>query len=283
MGVAKKMYIDNKNSNRNSIIDIAKLICMTGVIIYHTYWPTNRFIFLDIFCMPTFLIISGYVFNLEKYYKYNFFDFFINRAKHYVLPLVIFSMPRILYNILTKNYYNNNIFITLRMPNVALWFLLTLFTSHIFIYIIYYFYRKVINKMNNDKIEIVSFISILVILLLIQYFIVKINKKFLPFKVETICIALALEIFGIFLKRMNILHKLYQFFSNWLLLSIIFILSYTIFRLNYCILCEYGTKNNNVLIYFFNCILSFIFIINLSNIFCKINPIGGGSSIEKTS
>ncbi len=128
-------------------IDIAKGIAIILVIIGHTskFAPTNLVWWLYTFHMPLFFILSGMVFNVEKYK--NFKDFFIAKVKSLLIPYfslcligwfltMIMDNPTGFLKVKTLNKFIG-IFLARRRNEYyfSMWFITTLFVSENFLYI----------------------------------------------------------------------------------------------------------------------------------------------------
>lgn len=169
----KEAYIpeaaDNKTpNNRIEWIDAAKGIAIILVVINHTHNP-NPFLakIISSFHLPLFFMISGYLFNFEKY-KDNFVALVKNRFSRLLIPyfiwsciycaiIILFSRPSFLkvVNILFMSilygagtnpgaHLPHNI-----VPIGSLWFLPCLFCSEI---IFWFLLVSTINLKNSYKI-----------------------------------------------------------------------------------------------------------------------------------
>ena len=135
---------------RENWIDIAKGIGILFVMFGHTIIGKSVTSYTYIFNLPTFIFLSGYLFNLKKYP--NFKEFFNKRAKAILIPYAGLSIISIIFY---KFYFNMPLNDTTTITNMAimfakatrnqifynipLWFLPTLF----FIEMSFYWLRKI--------------------------------------------------------------------------------------------------------------------------------------------
>lgn len=76
---------------RNISLDIAKGIGIILVVLGHTKAPEELINFIFCFHMPLFFLISGYLFNFEKW-KYRFSCFFQSRMERLIIPYFLTSL-----------------------------------------------------------------------------------------------------------------------------------------------------------------------------------------------
>lgn len=142
--------------NRKIWIDYAKCFSIFLVVLFHTNPNLDGFIFdfLKLLRMPAFFLISGFLFNIEKWN--NFYKFIYHRIKRLIVPYFWFSF--IFYvlwlivgrNIAGENEMSINIFtpiteFLLGTPKIILapyWFITCLFC----IQTIFYLLRKTIKS-----------------------------------------------------------------------------------------------------------------------------------------
>lgn len=135
-------------------VDILKGIAIISVVIGHRAGgnglliPTALKVWIYSYHMPLFFFLSGVVFSIDKFT--NFKEFLVKKIKTLLLPMVIFSMVRIIFCYV---YYflilGNESYNTIKMLRLTagiiiqrtsgnyrgcLWFLNCLFLSHIILY-----------------------------------------------------------------------------------------------------------------------------------------------------
>jgi len=158
-------------------IDIAKGIGIVFVMLGHTFIGKTITGYTYVFNLPTFIFVSGYLFNFKKYT--NFKHFFTTRAKSILIPYIGLSIISIVFY---KFYFNMPLYDYKTIGNMAivfltgirnqifynipLWFLPTLF----FIEIAFYLIRKINNK----------YLEIALIILLSSFFVLKWNTLYNP-------------------------------------------------------------------------------------------------------
>ncbi len=162
---------------RKHWIDIAKGIGIVFVMLGHTLIGKTITSYTYIFNLPTFIFMSGYLFNFKKYV--NFQQFFKTRAKSILIPYIGLSIISIIFY---KFYFNMPLYDYTTIGNMAivfltgirnqifynipLWFLPTLFA----IEVIFYLIRKINNK----------YIEIILIIALSSFFVLKWNTLYNP-------------------------------------------------------------------------------------------------------
>ncbi len=150
-----------KFNARSSYIDIAKGIGIILVVLGHTYGiPAMLYDTIYSFHMPLFFIISGYVYNQDKYNNFKFSQIASDRAKRYLVPFYVFAGINLVLT-LAFNLVFRHIPITLsaiktyilgtlycyanieHMPNCSpIWFFMTLFIGGIIFWAIMKFSHK---------------------------------------------------------------------------------------------------------------------------------------------
>jgi len=112
---------------RNPYFDNAKAILIFLVILGHTLspifratpWITAVYLFIYLFHMPAFILVSGY-FTKRMQNRYDFFKL----VKKLLVPYIIFQ---IIYTIYYQGIYGNDLDFSFFDPRWALWFLISLF------------------------------------------------------------------------------------------------------------------------------------------------------------
>jgi len=136
----------NLKSSRASFLDIAKGIGIILVVLGHTFsLPHLLYHTIYSFHMPLFFIISGYVYNENKYNGFKLSKMLAQRAKRYLIPYYIFAGINLVlalgFNLVFRHTpitfaaIKTYVFGTLYcyadiryMPNCSpIWFLMTLF------------------------------------------------------------------------------------------------------------------------------------------------------------
>lgn len=120
-----------KNYNRINAFDIAKGIGI--ILVYIGHVPPHSFVrhVIYTFHMPLFFILSGLLFDENKY---RFKDFMIKRLKGLLVPSFFFSCFAYLCSLFSKDLVIPGVLVDL--PS-ALWFLPVLFFAEIVVYTIY--------------------------------------------------------------------------------------------------------------------------------------------------
>ena len=148
-------------SNNLKYIDSCKAIGITLVVLGHTYGiPQIANDILNSFHMPLFFIISGFLYNEEKYNRYCFKQVFAKKFKNYLIPYFSFAfinlILQILWNIVIKKqivdihfiFYNIKGILLCQadinhMPNCSpIWFLISIFTASIIFWLIMKYAKK---------------------------------------------------------------------------------------------------------------------------------------------
>lgn len=145
-----------KSKERTDYIDIAKGIGIIFVIIGHSKIDENLYNFIYAFHMPLFFIISGYLYDSEKWKNLGFMTLINKRFKAYIIPYFVLCFINLFINIpyeFIKNIRGKELLVsTLRhiwyifystssaktSPNCSpLWFLTCIFLANIYIYFIF--------------------------------------------------------------------------------------------------------------------------------------------------
>lgn len=136
-------------------IDAVRGCVIMLMIIGHSGPPASVLKYIFGFHMAFFFILSGYLFNVEKWQKLGFKEFLVNKFKAYMVPYFIWAFVNLIIN-MPKDYIQcgGNGFFTLtlsrvgwivysigdagKVPNcVPLWFLPAMFMSNIYLYLIF--------------------------------------------------------------------------------------------------------------------------------------------------
>ncbi len=145
-------------SQRIQWIDASKGIGIFLVIIGHTMIAGNLRWQIFAFHMPLFFFLSGYLFSIKKYQRFN--EFLIAKCKSLLVPYISFAIFAIILNkILLHQEINIREFlvalIASRRNNIffdePLWFLTSLFTMEV----IYYFLTKYIKNQSYNMIIVI--------------------------------------------------------------------------------------------------------------------------------
>ncbi len=76
-------------SRRIAWVDYAKGLAIIGVFVLHSNAPENVIHTIDMFCMPLFFLLSGFVFSIRKYPSFQ--PFLRNKLRTLILPGVFFT------------------------------------------------------------------------------------------------------------------------------------------------------------------------------------------------
>lgn len=236
--------------NRIKYIDVAKGIALFFVVLGHLVkFDSPVFNWIFSFHMPLFFVLSGMSCNLEKYN--NFFEYFKRKVKTIIVPYFIFSLvgfiiclfvPSWRINLFTFDTLKQLLYYT--QPELLhvgqVWFLIALFFSSIFFYII----ERIIFKKTNKFVKPIFYIVTLVI----GYVIYKqINIPYfgrLPWKIDVAITGTVFMAIGYYIQKFKIFEKIFDLkcsFATFIILLLINILFGTILNgyVNICN-CDYG-------------------------------------------
>lgn len=208
---------------REHWIDIAKGIGIVFVMFGHTIIGKSVTSYTYIFNLPTFIFLSGYLFNYKKYL--NFKEFFKARSRAILIPYAGLSIISIVFY---KFYFNMPIYDTTTIINmvimfvkatrnqifynIPLWFLPTLF----FIEMSFYWLRKIKWK----------FLEISILILLSSWFVIASDTLYNPqlfWTIDTGLFYLLFFAFGYYIRQGIVSIKLKQWTQYILLLIAIII------------------------------------------------------------
>ncbi len=212
-------------------IDMLKGWGMILVMLAHAPLPEELRKYIYSFHMPLFFFISGYLFTINKYS--NIREFIKSKFKSLIIPYFIFSIFNYLFWLVFRQFANNNTdnilkpfigsFIGIRgtewtLCNGTLWFVLALFISEMWLYIILKYLKN-----NNQNITIC-----LVIFSLIGYLYTKFIGIRLVWSIDVAFTSIVFLGSGYLIKKINIIDKINNKYSILLLiLNLIFGMSNT--------------------------------------------------------
>lgn len=200
-------------------IDNLKALGILLVVVGHAGAPSLIGKIIYGFHMPLFFIISGFLFNGEKWISKGFKLFFINRWKSYIKPYFIWAAVNLLLNIPIELYVkglslNGIIDSTLNhikwifvsyggsqdYPNCTpIWYLPCLFVASLYLYLI------VCIQIRKG---VAMALVITMLMLLSNNLIIKSIEVILPWHVDVALSGAAFMYLGYFIKRTNILRKI---------------------------------------------------------------------------
>lgn len=79
-----------QSSQRVAWVDYAKGLAIIGVFILHSNAPENVIHAIDMFCMPLFFLLSGFVFSIHKHPSFR--SFLWNKLRTLIFPGVFFAV-----------------------------------------------------------------------------------------------------------------------------------------------------------------------------------------------
>lgn len=151
---------------RIEYIDTAKAILIIFVVLGHiiqlntgeAYFGFMEWVlkWIHVFHMQSFLILTGVVYDNEKYRRMHFADYFIKKVKTLIIPMMFFETLGFIVNVLFVHRYNLNIFgyiaeMDHHMKDIILtgyftvganWYLLALFIAEMLLYLVNKFIKK---------------------------------------------------------------------------------------------------------------------------------------------
>lgn len=217
-------------NQRISWLDVAKGIVIVLMVIGHTSIPEPLSKYIWSFHMPFFFVVSGLLYNEQKYQK--FIDFFFSRTQSLMIPyilmtVVVMSLLWIIDCFRTSEIYNG-------WGGYPLWFVPVLFMSEVCAYLI----LKGINQ--NKRCVLYIWIGVLI---LFGYFL-SMRMIYLPYKVEVVPLATGFYLCGWGLKKRVLSMKFHTWFLM-LLITLHIMLSQILPKLDMCYNI-YGTILNVV-------------------------------------
>lgn len=148
-----------ETKKRITAIDAAKGLGIISVVMCHTLYNPDIQILLYAFHMPLFFLISGILFNAEKYPRFS--DFFKSRLKTLICPYVLFCFFGLGFHLM------ENISAGLSVREIGLWLLESVLS------IIRAPYSEYFHKINTP----LWFVPCLLLVEIIYFFISKIKDK----------------------------------------------------------------------------------------------------------
>lgn len=206
--------MNNQKANRFEYIDVAKTVGILLVILGHTKLiPENLYVIIYSFHMPLFFIISGVLFNAEKYDKTSFVPFIKAKFKAYIIPYLIYGCVNIIldlvYRYIFDGYIVNSQYLlrkslgillcnsTLRnMPNCTpIWFLVCLFVASVMFWFFINYCKKLM--------PLIATLCVAGSFVLSLFY-----KMILPFKIPTSLMAVFFIYIGYLLRRISLVEKI---------------------------------------------------------------------------
>lgn len=97
-------------NNRSDYIDSCRAIGIILVVLGHTYWiPNALYNVIYAFHMPLFFIISGFLYNKEKYNAMSLKTITVKKAKSYLIPYFTFAFVNLILQIIFKLIFNRTL------------------------------------------------------------------------------------------------------------------------------------------------------------------------------
>lgn len=246
--------MENIKKERLDYIDIARGLVIILMLIGHANAPTPLVKAIFGFHMPFFFILSGFLYNKEKWKNLGLIKLIISKLKAYILPYFILTFLNLILNIpneymkgihgqalldSTLNhikwiFYSWGAYDTL--PNCTpLWFLPCMFLCCIFFYLL--------QKIKNSSIQIL----ICTFLVALDYTLYLLIDEFqLPWHIDVALIGTTFMLVGFKLKETSFVHKINHPIP--FTLSIIVLGAYCIATNDKIDLCQ-NTLGNVVLLY----------------------------------
>ena len=197
-------------------IDIARGIVIISVIIGHADCPSLMHKGIYGFHIPFFFILSGFLYNSEKWKQKGIKELIKNKWKSYVIPYFVLSFVNLFINIPVEYLGNEKIrgkellFSTIKhffwifyspndngkVPNcIPLWFLLCMFVSYVFVYFMM--------KYNSSVRMLICFLAMVT-----DFAIFKFVPYPLPWHLGTALMGMTFMYAGFLIKEYNILDKI---------------------------------------------------------------------------
>lgn len=198
-------------------LDIAKGIAIILMVLGHTSIPHELSNFIWAFHMPLFFIASGYTTNWGKR---SFMQFILHKTKTIILPFVIYSVILLLLTQESSESVTMLFLIRNGWISWALWFIPVLFFATVL--------GKLLFSVRNK-----SFMTILVMCLLLVGIMLSYNKIYLPWSLSTVPVATIFVIVGTKLRQYNNIITNSQWWQILLLLIVTALISY-FWRLDLC-------------------------------------------------
>lgn len=216
--ITKKDEVYKDNNKQLEWINVIRGIVIITMLIGHSNAPLGIRTIIYGFHMPFFFILSGYLFNKEKWQKLGFKKLFINKFRAYIIPYFCWSFVNLIINIPADYakygrdgiveatlerigwilYSNGDLF---KMPNCTpLWFLPAIFISVIYLYGL----LKV-----SDRYKVLFLFGGVVINVVLEYF----NVGQLPWHIDVCMIGTLFMYVGVIIKEKNLLDKNISFIS----------------------------------------------------------------------
>lgn len=207
-------------SKRDNTLDVLKGIGIWFVILGHMFIPDSIKFYVFSFHMPLFFIITGILYNHQKYEKCTVREFLKDGFKKYIRMYIFFAILIFLFDgvfvnalkvyldkseglsvLITQNFLGL-LFTTMRNNWItaggSIWFLMSLFWSRIFVFLILKHIKKDIFRVG---------VATLIVLLgyLLSYFNI---IQLLPWSIGTSLITSVFVLLGFYLKQYGMVEKI---------------------------------------------------------------------------
>lgn len=207
----KNSNLENQLKQRYEYIDAARGIVIILMLIGHSSLSGRGLHLIYGFHMPFFFILSGYLYNREKWEKAGFTVLLRSKIKSYVVPYFILAFVNLLINIPMDIYKGVEIapatlahigWIISSTGNVAnspncgpLWFLPCAFLSNIYLYWVF--------KIKKGSVRLLIACAAVGFNVVLNYY----SVPFLPWHIEIAMIGMVFMIIGYEIRRLDLLHK----------------------------------------------------------------------------
>lgn len=201
---------------RNNYLDVAKGIALFLVVLGHLVRARGTvFTWIFSFHMMLFFFISGYVFDSDKYVRYDFWKYFEKKVNNILIPFAIictigwiscFVVPAFRGE---GNHITDLLLYYAQPENLHVgqsWFLICLFWTEISFFILY---KNVFCKVNFST---VFFITILISIIGFNMNkVTLLNYNRIPWKLDSAITALVFYIAGYYVKKIDIFNILFRY------------------------------------------------------------------------
>lgn len=257
---------------RERYIDAARGFGIILMIVGHAYFlPDTAFTAIYGFHMPFFFILSGCLYNNEKWSGLGFFAYLKKKTKDYILPYFVFCFINLLINIPYEYYFGIRgrelfdstithilwIFYAYgandaRLPNCSpLWFLPCLFLS-----CIYLFFLLKIKNTYRLLVCVLSFVAI--------YYLNAFTIDQLPWHIDIALLGMIFMYVGYTLKNCNLNHVSNKMECIIQIIALFTVGYYCVFRNGFCDINN--RKIGNFVLYFVGAVTISIAMIIISKI-----------------
>lgn len=204
---------------RHKHIDVVKGIGIFLVVMGHTYGiPEQLYNLIYSFHMPLFFILSGMVYNENKNVELPFFEYLKKKAKSYLFPYYLYALINLVIELLwSKLYLREDVTLSIvleylkgiflcsadikHMPNCSpIWFLMCLFVASTVLWFVVKYASK-IKWLIGLVFAVIGYILSITVPIL------------LPFKLETVFMAVFFMILGLYAKSFNKIIKICSMIS----------------------------------------------------------------------